>query len=562
MDSNSSKSEPLHAFSLTTDSDSTDIEPQLAVRADQSPRNVHGLRWFLVCTSLYVGALVYGLDTTIAADIQAAIIERFGAVSQLTWVGTGFPLGSVCAILPSAAFYAVYDTKILFIASLLLFEVGSTICGAAPDMNALIVGRVIAGIGGSGVYIGILNYFAMCTTNKERGRYMSGIGLVWGLGAILGPVVGGAFSTSSATWRWSFYMNLVIAAVCAPIYIFYLPSLKPPGSSDMSAWSQLLAMDWAGFTLSTASLVCFVAPLTFGGAGWAWSDGRTIAMLVVSGVFAIATVLQQRFCLLTTSKARMVPPSYITTNRSQILLNIQTAATVANIYIPLYYIPLYFQFVHGDTAIKAAVRLLPFVLILVSTNMASGLLLPSIGYYWIMYTVTGILMTTGGALMYTVTLNTRPANVYGYSVLLAIGSGLTFQAGYAIAGVKVSHKGWSGTDVQSAITLQNISQLGGTLLSLLICGQIFQSLASEKLEHALAGQNFSKTDIKDAIAGTQSDLFKNLTPELGRKAIEAITDGMQNVYILSMTAGALSLLCALAMKKERLFGMQAGAGGA
>ena len=67
---------------------------------DSSPRTVHGLRWFLVCASLYVSALIYGLDTTIAADIQAAIVDRFGDVSQLTWVGTGFPLGSVCAILP------------------------------------------------------------------------------------------------------------------------------------------------------------------------------------------------------------------------------------------------------------------------------------------------------------------------------------------------------------------------------------------------------------------------------------------------------------------------------
>lgn len=143
------------------------------------PRSVHGIRWFLVCASLYVGALIYGLDSTIAADIQAPIIARFGDVSQLTWVGTGFPLGSVCAILPwyvrnsyaditfysrlhgllmygenSAAFYAVYDVKILFIGSILLFEVGSVLCGAAPSMNVLIVGRVLAGVGGSGVYIG------------------------------------------------------------------------------------------------------------------------------------------------------------------------------------------------------------------------------------------------------------------------------------------------------------------------------------------------------------------------------------------------------------------------
>ncbi len=91
-------------------------------------------------------------------------------------------------------------------------------------MDALIVGRAIAGVGGSGIFLGYvlqepklhftdifpstLNYFSLCTSEKERGRYISGIGAVWGLGAVLGPVVGGAFSTSAATWRWAFYINL------------------------------------------------------------------------------------------------------------------------------------------------------------------------------------------------------------------------------------------------------------------------------------------------------------------------------------------------------------------
>jgi hypothetical protein len=70
-------------------------------REDASPRTVHGFKWFLVCASLYIGALIYGLDSTIAADIQAAIVEKFDSVERLTWVGTAFPLGSVCALLPT-----------------------------------------------------------------------------------------------------------------------------------------------------------------------------------------------------------------------------------------------------------------------------------------------------------------------------------------------------------------------------------------------------------------------------------------------------------------------------
>ncbi|KAK9244231.1 major facilitator superfamily domain-containing protein [Lipomyces tetrasporus] len=548
--------------------DSTPSEPK-------PEEGARGYKWVLVCISLYVGALIYGLDTTIAADIQAAIIKRFDDVDQLTWIGTGFPLGSMCAILPAAAFYAVFDLKILFISSVVLFEVGSVLCGAAPNMNALIVGRVLAGLGGSGVYLGILNYFSLCTTNQERGRYMSGIGVVWGAGAVLGPVVGGSFSTSSATWRWSFYINLfvlpvlrtsnknganqshrVIAAVCAPVYIFYLPSVKPPGASNIKVLKRLAAMDWTGFTLSSGALVCFVLVLTFDGTLWAWGTGRSIATWVVFGVLLIATTVQQKLKLFTNDANRMVPPGRILKNRSQILFNIQTACTVANIYVPLYYIPLFFQFVQGDSAIKAAVRLLPFILVLVSTNMISGVLLPRIGYYWAIYLVTGILMTTSGALMYTVHIDTNAGRVYGYSILLAVGSGLTFQSGYALAGIKASLKGWSGKDIQSAVSLQNISQVGGTLLCLLISGQVFQSVAFNNLKRVLGPKGYSEAQIRSVVAGAQSSLFELFDAGLARESTKAITGGISRVYIISIAAGGLSLIAALLMKKERLFGNQ------
>ncbi len=79
----------------------TTPDESLRQEEDNSPRTLHGFKWFLVCVSLYIGGLIYGLDTTIAADIQAAIVERFDNVERLTWVGTAFPLGSVCAILPT-----------------------------------------------------------------------------------------------------------------------------------------------------------------------------------------------------------------------------------------------------------------------------------------------------------------------------------------------------------------------------------------------------------------------------------------------------------------------------
>src|ERR1700744_73597 len=140
-----------------------------------------------------------------------------------------------------------------------------------------------------------------------------------------------------------------------------------------------------------------------------------------------------------------------------------------------------------------------------------------------MYLTTGILMTIGGGLMYTITASSPLSNIYGYSILLALGSGLTFSLGYAIAGIKAAQKGWSAKDVQDAVSLQNVSQLGGTLFCLLILGQIFQSLAFQNLQQVLGGEGFSDAEIRSAIAGAQSQVFGRLSSDSAERATWAIT---------------------------------------
>lgn len=90
-------------------------------------------------------------------------------------------------------------------------------------MNAVIVGRTLCGIGGAGLYVGCMTLIAFTTTISERPLYISATGLTWGVGIVLGLVIGGAFSQSSVGWRWAFYINFLIGGVFAPVYIFMIP---------------------------------------------------------------------------------------------------------------------------------------------------------------------------------------------------------------------------------------------------------------------------------------------------------------------------------------------------
>lgn len=515
--------------------------PQGGALVDSEPsRTIQGFPWVVVCVSLYVTCFLYGLDTTIAADVQGSVIAAFGHVSQIAWIGAGFPLGSVCVILFLGTLFNTFNMKWIFVGTVVLFEAGSALCGAAPTMSALIVGRVIAGAGGSGIYLGSLQYFALMTTEKERGFYMSLIAMFWGLGAVLGPVIGGAFSVSSATWRWAFYINLVIGAVSAPAFLLYLPAIHP--MQGVSVRRRLASIDFVGAILGAGLWTSFLLAFTMAGSQWPWKDGRTIATFVVFGVVLVLYMAQQYFAFLTTP-ARRAFPVHLLRDRTQVLLYASTAAGTTTLFVVVYYIPIYFQFVNNDAALMAAVRLLPFIVIAVAVNLVSGAFLHFIKIYKVIYIVASVfLIAGGGPLMVYLDPNSSTGLIYGLTILVAVGTGLSMVTGYTIATLTVKPE-----DTGAALSLQNVSQIGGQVIALAIASQIYQSTAIKDLSVALAGKGFSQTEIQGAVAGAQSVLFKSLDGELRDKAILAVTNAMQMTFVMVPVA-------AVVMKNERLFG--------
>lgn len=203
----------------------------------------------------------------------------------------------------------------------------------------------------------------------------------------------------------------------------------------------------------------------------------------------------------------------------------------------------------------AAVRLLPFICLNIFFTLCNGALLPKFGYYAPWYLFAGICMTVGGALMHTIDSKTSPSRIYGYSILLAIGSGAGMQSGYSIAAAKVKPD-----EVSAAIGFINISQIGSIVISLTIAGSVFQNLAFNNLQTALAGHGFTDGQIRSALAGTQSVIFQQSNEQVRQQAIDAIIKAMDSVFILPIAAGALAIVCSILMRREKLF-MQAVAGG-
>ncbi|KAK7737342.1 hypothetical protein SLS53_006645 [Cytospora paraplurivora] len=534
------------------DSTSTDLEARkekgnIDALTNTSPaqeRSIRGFRWSLVCVAIFSANLLYGLDTTISADIQGAVSEHFDNVEQIGWLGIGFMLGSGVAILPLGKAFGIFNTKWLYVGCLLNFSAASALCGGAPNMKALIIGRVWAGVGGAGMYLGTLNLVMATSTQREASLYVGVIAFVYGAGCILGPVIGGALADSSATWRWAFYINLVVFGALSPIYIFALPSV--PMQADRRWADKVKELDWLGMVLSAGMYVCFVLAFTFGGAEWGWSSGRVIALIVVSGVLAAAFAASQVWApLLADRRSQRLFPVDFLGNLQLLLQYLCMATSSAALFVAIYYIPLYFLFVHGNSGIEAAVHLLPFMVIYVTATLSCGYLLPRVGYHWAWYLASGVLLVCGGAAMTTVGVDTSPAHVYGFSVLLGFGQTMT-QASYGVSMALVE-----AARIPESIQFINAAQGQSMLISLVIASAVFQNVALNGMEKALAGLGYTATQIQGAIAGADSSLLQELSPANERKAIEAIMNAIGKEWILIIVAGALQIVSSLLMSKKK-----------
>jgi hypothetical protein len=143
--------------------------------------------------------------------------------------------------------------------------------------------------------------------------------------------------------------------------------------------------------------------INFGNALYAWDTAPIIVLFVLAGVLLILFIIQQKLALFTTKSERMFP-AHLLRSKEACLLFVAAAGCNAAGFLPVYYIPVYFQFSRGDNALQAAVRLLPLIILLSATIMAQGFFMSKLGYYQPWYLVGGALLLVGDVLLCKFTL--------------------------------------------------------------------------------------------------------------------------------------------------------------
>ena len=336
--------------------------------------------------------------------------------------------------------------------------------------------------------------------------------------------------------------NLVIGGLFAPVYLFFLPSRDPrPG---VSFFGRLREIDWIGTVLQTGAFVSGIMAVAFGGVVFLWNSGQTIGLFVCSGVLFILLGLQQSFTIFTTLERRVFPVQYVL-DKEMVILFSQIAAASTNSFIAIYFIPLYFQFVQSDSALKSGVRLLPYIFPLVLGTMLNGAFMEKLGYYLPWFTAGGLLVVISNAMLYKITLDTSAGYIYGALVLGGLGTGFFVNAPYTIAQWRVPAR-----DIAIAVGFITCAQVAGVTISLCIGNTVFLNLAQNSIAALLP--TVPLATVQGTISGVGSTFLTTLSPMMQVQVLQAIVDAIRTVFILGITAGCLAVVLSIFMNRTKI----------
>ncbi|RMY42540.1 hypothetical protein D0864_16072 [Hortaea werneckii] len=345
----------------------------------------------LVMIAILLALFLNALDRTIVATAIPAITNEFDSLQDIGWYGSAYMLTASCFQLLFGRIYTFYTPKYVFLILIGLFEVGSAICGAAPNSVAFIVGRAIAGMSSAGITSGGIILMLSIIPLAKRPKYQGLFGAVFGLASVIGSLLGGAFTTK-VNWRWCFYINLPIGGL-AIIIILLILKPAPPQFQGLTFKQKVTRLDLLGELFLVPSVICLLLALQWGGSTYSWSDGRIKALLVVFGVLFLAFILVQ--CLM---QSIATLPLSVVRNRSIIAGIVFNFCFSSAMLALVYWVPTWFQAIKGTSAVDSGINTIPLVLSLVVASILAGQAVGRIGYYTPFAVASAVIMPIGAGL--------------------------------------------------------------------------------------------------------------------------------------------------------------------
>lgn len=416
-----------------------------------------GLLIFAVLGGMFLAML----DQTIVGTALPQITVDLGGTGLYTWVVTAYLLTSTVTVPLYGRLSDIYGRKPLLLIGVIVFLVGSILCGVAQDMTQLIVFRALQGLG-AGALLPLSLALAMDLFPPERSSRMQGaIGAVMALSYIAGPFLGGLF-TDHASWRWSFYVNVPIGLVLIAIIWLRLPHRPGHGGGARP--------DYLGIAVFTVAISALLVGLTEKGLdGHSWTSGPVI------GPIAAAVVLLVVFIAVERRAAQPIIPLALFRNRTYTLVNITSFFTAFALYAGVVFLPRYFQEAHGLSATSSGLHIYPLMLAMVAGSVGMGALVSRSGRYKPWLLAAPFLLIAGTALCVNLTVDTPTLTLAGWMGLIGLGIGPTL-SGLTVAIQSSVSPQFIGT---ASANLTFFRQIGGAV-ALAIAGTAYTSVITRE----------------------------------------------------------------------------------
>src|SRR3989442_8066760 len=491
------------------------------------PQTADQRRIWVIFSGLMLALLIASLDQTVVATALPTIVGDLGGLSQLSWVVTGYLLASTVSTPLWGKLGDLYGRKRLFQAAIVIFLVGSALCGLSQNMAELILFRSLQGLGGGGLIVLVQAIIADIVPPRERGRYQGLFGAVFGLSSVAGPLLGGFF-VDSAPWRWIFYINLPIGALALLVIAIALPATGQRGQHTI---------DYLGTVLLTAAATSLVLLTTLGGNIYPWGSAPIILLAIAGVMFIIGFVIAEQHA------AEPVVPLQLFRNPVFSLSCTIGFVVGFALFGATTYLPLFLQVVNGASPTSSGLRLLPMILGLLLTSITSGQLISRWGRYKAFPIAGTALMTLGMFLLSRMNEHTTALIASLSMAVLGLGVGLVTQVLVMAVQNAVDYRNL-GAATSGVIFFRSIGGAFGTaIFGAIFSNQLASHLAS-LASRLSSGINLSSAESVAAI--------QHLPTALRAEVVHAYTQSLSTVFLVTVPMVALAFLLSWLLPEVRL----------
>jgi EmrB/QacA subfamily drug resistance transporter len=479
----------------------------------------------VVFAALMLAVLLAALDGTIVATALPTITAELGGLNQLSWVVTGYLLAATISTPLYGKLGDLYGRKRIFQASIVIFLVGSALCGQAQGMGELIAFRTLQGLGGGGLIVLAQAIIGDIVSPRDRGRYQGVIGAVFGVSSVAGPLLGG-FLVDNASWRWIFYVNIPIGIVALAVIAV---ALRVPEERRHAR------IDVLGTILLSLAAGCFVLATSLGGETYGWGSWQIIGLGVVTVAATAALIPVER------RAAEPVLP--LSLFRSRVFTVAAAISFIVGfaLFGATTYLPLFLQIVTGASPTRSGLELLPLILGLLVTSIGSGQIIARWGHYRPFPIAGTAIMVVGFWRLSTMEPSTSGLERSLDMLILGLGIGLVMQVLVLAVQNDVDYRNL-GVATSGATFFRSI----GGCFGVAICGAIFSNRLADELSR-LSGLPPSV-----GAGRVTREMVAQLPPAARGEFVGAYADALTTVFLVCAPVAALGFLLSWLLPEKPL----------